>query len=134
MAYYLIYGCDQIYGGLHGMEQYEVVCCENDEEALEWARELSQWVIESYSNISDDLEETVQAICESEGIPYDGTSSEEDEIREQIYEEDMDYCAALLDKQKLPEAAFFDELQIYNDLLEELGKEEFERLYVLKYV
>ena len=57
---YYIKGYDQIYCGLHGMETSRIVECESDDEAIDWGRDLSQDVIESYYNIYEELEEEVK--------------------------------------------------------------------------
>ena len=54
MAKYLIVAYEEMYGGMHGMEDW--ICVETDyDDAVERGYEMATVVIESYSNIMDDL-------------------------------------------------------------------------------
>ena len=102
MAYYAVWGKDAFFGGLHGMEEAEVIEAANDEEALEYARELSWNVIYDYSGIYEELEARVAESCEADDVVYGPGSEAEEEIRSEIYEADLDYGAAILDAERLP--------------------------------
>lgn len=129
MALYLIKGYDGIYGGLHGMQDFDIVECREKEDAIDWALELAADVVASYSEIYDSLEEDVKEECEAEGIDYESNSSRVDEIREEIYNEDYEIEVGLLDENELP-TFDLDELSslYWND------QDEFEKLYVLRWI
>ena len=115
MKLWAIWGYDDIYGGLHGMK--EVGIYEGTEnEAIEYARELADSVISSYSDIYDVLEDSVREYCEDEGIEMGVGSEEEDDIREEIYNDDMVYGCIELDVNKLPTLDLEElEKMYYND-------------------
>lgn len=101
MKLWAVWGYDDIYGGLHGMKEVEIY--EGTEnEAIEYARELADSVISSYSDIYDALEDSVREYCEDEGIEMGIGSEEEDDIREEFYNDDMVYGCIELDITKLP--------------------------------
>lgn len=101
MKLWAVWGYDDIYGGLHGMKEVEIY--EGTEnEAIEYARELADSVISSYSAIYDALEDSVREYCEDEGIEMGIGSEEEDDIREEFYNDDMVYGCIELDITKLP--------------------------------
>ena len=124
---YYIKGYDQIYCGLHGMETSRIIECENDDEAIDWGRDLSQDVIESYSNIYEELEEEVLHRCAVEGICYKDDGPIVDNIRDEVYQEDLAYEVDLLDSNELP-SFDIDELE---DLLWEMGDVEFRKKFTL---
>lgn len=90
---YVIYAADQMYGGYHGMADWSIWNCNNEEEALEIARENSLDIINSYSDICEALEEDVK-----EYINENTTEEEEWEIRSDIYNEDVEYNVWKIDK------------------------------------
>lgn len=53
MKYYVVVGQDQIYSGLHGMLEVEIITANDFEEALNYAEELtllfSNWIL--FSNL-----------------------------------------------------------------------------------
>ena len=101
MSYWAVWGCDDIFGGLHGMKDIGIL--EGDEnEAMQYGYELADGVISSYSQIYDALEDSVREYCEDEGIEMGTDSEEESNIRYEVYEEDMVYGYIELDKEKLP--------------------------------
>ena len=101
MRLWAVCGYDNVFGGLHGMKEIDIY--EGTEnEAIEYARELADSVICSYSCIYDALEDYVQEACEDEGIEMGVGSEEEDDIREEIYNSDMVYDCIELDINKLP--------------------------------
>ena len=115
MKLWAVWGYDDIYGGLHGMKEVEIY--EGTEnEAIEYARELADSVIGSYSDIYDALEDSVREYCEDEGIEMGVGSEEEDDIREEFYNDDMVYGCIELDITKLPTLDIEElEKMYYND-------------------
>lgn len=115
MKLWAVWGYDDIYGGLHGMKEVEIY--EGTEnEAIEYARELADSVISSYSDIYDALEDSVREYCEDEGIEMSVGSEEEDDIREEFYNDDMVYGCIELDVNKLPTLDIEElEKMYYND-------------------
>lgn len=115
MKLWAVWGYDDIYGGLHGMKEVEIY--EGTEnEAIEYARELADSVISSYSYIYDALEDSVREYCEDEGIEMGVGSEEEDDIREEFYNDDMVYGCIELDVTKLPTLDIEElEKMYYND-------------------
>ena len=115
MKLWAVWGYDDIYGGLHGMKEVEIY--EGTEnEAIEYARELADSVISSYSDIYDALEDSVREYCEDEGIEMGIGSEEEDDIREEFYNDDMVYGCIELDITKLPTLDLEElEKMYYND-------------------
>lgn len=115
MKLWAVWGYDDIYGGLHGMKEVEIY--EGTEnEAIEYARELADSVISSYSDIYDALEDSVREYCEDEGIEMGVGSEEEDDIREEFYNDDMVYGCIELDVNKLPTLDLEElEKMYYND-------------------
>lgn len=115
MKLWAVWGYDEIYGGLHGMKEIDIY--EGTEnEAIEYARELADSVISSYSDIYDALEDSVREYCEDEGIEMGVGSEEEDDIREEVYNDDMAYGCIELDVNKLPTLDIEElEKMYYND-------------------
>lgn len=94
MAFWAVKGYDAFFGGMDGMCSLDVI--EGTEaEANERGLELSWETIESYADIMDQLE------CEIEGYDfYD--DDEEDRIREEVYQKDIEFYYFELDETKLP--------------------------------
>ena len=115
MKLWAVWGYDGMYGGLHGMKEVEIY--EGTEnEAIEYARELANSVISSYPDIYDALEDSVREYCEDEGIEMGVGSEEEDDIREEFYNDDMEYGCIELDVTKLPTLDIEElEKMYYND-------------------
>lgn len=99
---FVCFGADGIYGGLHGMNSYEIVESDSIDLAYEIARELSVDVIQSYHGIVDDLEAQIEEECDFYNIPFGEGTSEEEEIRQETYDEDLYYEVYELDITKLP--------------------------------
>ena len=115
MRLWAVCGFEQLYGGLHGMIETAIIEGTEDE-AREYAIELSESVINSYSEIADRLEETIKEECEFNNIDYyedeDGVWS----VREEVYDEDIDYEYVELDVNKLPTLDIEKlEEMLYND-------------------
>ena len=100
MAYWAIKAYDDIYGGLHGMRDMDILRGTEDE-AREVASDMALDVVDSYYDIRDALEEKVERICELEGIDLED-ESEVDEIRGEVYDEDAKWEIYQLDITKLP--------------------------------
>jgi hypothetical protein len=101
MRLWAVCGFEQMYGGLHGMIETAIIEGTEDE-AHEYAIELSESVINSYSEIADELEETIKEDCEFNNINYYEDEDEVWSIREQVYDDDIDYEYVELDVNKLP--------------------------------
>lgn len=121
MRLWAVYGFEQMYGGLHGMIETAIIEGTEDE-AREYAIELSESVINSYSEIADELEETIKEECELNNINYYEDEDEVWSIREQIYDDDIDYEYVELDVNKLPtldieklEEMFYDDKDSFID-------------------
>ena len=102
MGIFAVWGEDAIYGGIHGMYEYEVIDAKTETEAAFYARTLSESVICSYQEIENELEEQIKEICEEEDIEYGTETIEESNIRENIYDMDLQYGCVELDISKLP--------------------------------
>ena len=115
MRLWAVCGFEQMYGGLHGMIETAIIKGTEDE-AREYAIELSESVINSYSEIADELEETVKEECEFNNINYYEDEDEVWSIREQVYDDDIDYEYIELNVNKLPtlDIETLEEM-LYND-------------------
>lgn len=129
--FYYVCGQEKIYQGLYGL-MYDTIVDGSEEDAIEIAIELSDDVIDSYSCITDMLENTVAELCENKNINYKDhftwtTEQEEiiEEIREDVYEEDRDYFMVLLDEKKLPTLDAYD----LDYILHKIGAEDFLNKY-----
>lgn len=105
MAIWAIRAYDEMYGGLHGMVEYDIIEG-TEEEADECGLEMSNEVIESYSNIYNSLEDDIRQYCEEEDFDYDENGDEVEDIREEIYREDTAWDIHELDKIMLPTLDF----------------------------
>jgi len=121
MRLWAVCGFEQMYGGLHGMIETAIIEGTEDE-AREYAIELSESVINSYSEIADELEETIKEDCEFNNINYYEDEDEVWSIREQVYDDDIDYEYVELDVNKLPtlnietlEKMFYDDKDSFID-------------------
>lgn len=115
MRLWAVCGYDQIFGGLHGMIETAIIEG-NENQASEYAIELSESIINSYSEIADELEETIKEECELNNINYYEDEDEVWSIREQVYDDDIDYEYVELDVNKLPtlDIETLEEM-LYND-------------------
>lgn len=95
---YVIHAFEGIFGGYHGIEDWSIWFCDNEEEAISIARENSMEVINSYGCVYEELE------CDIEEW-IDETMSEEDIalLREDVYEEDIDYNIWKIDSDMVKE-------------------------------
>ena len=112
MATWAIIAFDELYGGLHGMFT-EAVVEGTEEEAKEYAKELSMEVIQDCSAIYDIIENDIQDYLETESIdPY---SNEADEIRNEFYDNDIAYELYELDETLINCCIGELEEKFYND-------------------
>ena len=112
MATWAIIAFDEMYGGLHGMCTKEIVEG-TEEEAKEYAEELSMEVIMDYSDIYNTIEKDIQDYLETESIdPY---SNEADEIRNEFYDDDIAYELYELDEKLINCGIGELEEEFYND-------------------
>ena len=132
--FYYVCGQDQIYKGLHGL-MYDAIVEGSEEDAIEAAIELADDVIESYSCITNLLEDDIAELCEKQNIDYKDyfswtTEQEEiiEEIRTDVYEQDRDFFIVLLDKEKLPTLDPYD----LDAILHKIGRSEFLDKYRLE--
>ena len=93
MKLWVVWGHDDIYGGLHGMKEIDIYEG-TEQEAINYAYELADSVVSSYSQIYDILEDSVREYCEDEGIEMGIGSEEEDDIREEIYNDEDGFIEA----------------------------------------
>ena len=82
-----VYICadDNFYGGLHGMNSQCITDVYDIEEADAIGREMSLDVIESYSDITDEIDSQVEAIMET------NDDCCEDDVREEVLGEDTNW-------------------------------------------
>ena len=84
--FYVIRAFEEKCGGYHGIEDWSIEDCDNEEEAVSIARENSLEVINSYSFIIDELEDDIETFT-------DENMNEDDieQLRTDIYNEDIAY-------------------------------------------
>ena len=87
---YVIYAADDLYHGYHGMVDWSIEDCKNEKEALEIAKEKSLEVINTYSTINNELNYYVDDIL-SDDIYYSISEEEKEDLRNEIYLEDVEY-------------------------------------------
>lgn len=120
MARWAVYACENIYGGLHGMNYTAVVDFESSTTVENFARGQSLEVIESYSDIVETLEQDVEYNIEP------GMSDEEiEQLRYETYLEDTEYTWEKVDEAKAGEYS----TQELDEMIYDLGYEEFVELY-----
>lgn len=135
MAFYYVCGRDQIYGGLHGLA-YDTITEGSEQDAIDIGLELSTDLIGSYDCIMDDLEDQIVELCERHyNINYQDSSTWKDEeveiieeIRANVYDQDIDFFFVKLDETKLP---ILDAYEL-DAILCEMGSEEFLDKYKLE--
>ena len=93
MARYAVFACDQMYDGLHGMNYTGVVEADSVGEIAGFAFEEALYVIQSYANIYEALDEEAEE-CIEEGM----TEDEIEELRNDIYINDVQTTWALVDE------------------------------------
>ena len=128
MRLFAIYGQDGIYGGLHGMRYEDVIEVNNRFDAEDEAEDLAMYVITSYHDIINSLEEDIEAECELANVIYGNGTEVEEDIREHIYYEDCEYGVVELDKNLLPTLDAY----ILDEMLQKESWDEFINKYELK--
>lgn len=111
-----IHAYDQMYGGLHGIEDYGVITVDSIEEAEEYGLEMSYDVINSYSDIYKEFEDSAEA----DEIERD--SDEWNDYIDECIQEDIAYSIYLITEETDKSNEELT-LEFYND------KEEFIRTY-----
>jgi len=134
MAIWYVCGQDQMYRGLHGMKICTIEVGTEDD-AMTTARGLSYEVMDSYEEISDSLEAQIAEECWEYDINYNDsfTWSDEDgekidEIKDEVYEENLDFFCVELDESKLPTLDPYE----LDEILHKIGAEEFLKEYRLE--
>ena len=88
MKLYVVYAADELYQGLHGLEDWSIWECEDENEALNIGYENSIQIINSYSCIYEQLDQDIKDYME------DGKNWSEEDIDQltmDIYDEDTYY-------------------------------------------
>ena len=75
---YLIHAADQIYTGLHGLEDWFITDCVSEDVAWEEAEEASLDIINSYSGIKETLDDDIES--------WRDDNMSEDDLEELIYD------------------------------------------------
>ena len=93
MKTYLIYADESQYCGLHGMYDWDIVECADEEEANEIGTEMSYNVITSYSSLIDSFEQEAKEQLLSEGVSREDPNWEDmiSDYIEEFIDEDIQY-------------------------------------------
>ena len=91
MAYYVIYGADKFYGGSNGCRKYDLISAKDYLEAEECAKELSEEVIDEYSDIHEVLQDQVTEAAIDEDIDSQCGGQALEDLRQEIYDADRLY-------------------------------------------
>ena len=98
MELWAVIGFDAMYEGLHGMIEYNIIEG-TEEDAAEEGEILSYAVINSYPDIYESLEERIEEyLCDESEIGFE----DEDNIRDEVYGNDVAFDYYRLDTSKLP--------------------------------
>ena len=97
MAIYLIYACEQNYGGLHGMYDWNICECDSKQEAEELGEYMSHEVMETYSCIMDSLYEQANEYIENDTIDENERNDLFDSYVEELMMENVEYRIYELD-------------------------------------
>ena len=132
MSTYIIHAYDEIYGGLHGIEDWDLVESDSELEVIRIAESMSADVIDSYTDITDELAARAHELT-SEDLEYENSNNEEEEDLFNYYydscvDEDIDYEII-----RLNPIFSFDQyrdkirnnIYTYEELAEKFGMEEF---------
>ncbi len=132
MSVYVIHAYDELYGGLHGMEEWAIEECVESSQVVEMAYDMSYDVINSYSDITETLSDRAH-----DYVSYDIeekpslTLEEQDKLFEQYLDDEIreDVCyhiVKLNDKHTLEEyqAMINNGEYDYQELADEFGEEE----------
>ena len=91
MSIYLVHATEQMYHGLHGMEDACVVEANDWKELTSMAEQMSIEVMESYEDITDTLLENAREEAEFMGVDEYEESSEFENILNDQYNENVEY-------------------------------------------
>ena len=89
MSIYLIHAFEDMYSGLHGIEDYALLETNSIKSVEAEGREMSLEVMESYSSIGEEL--YAQAYDQASAEGFDEDSMEFDGILEDCYNENIAY-------------------------------------------
>lgn len=93
MARYAVFACDEMYGGLHDMNYTGVIEADSENEVANLAFEEALYIIQSYPDIYETLDKEAE-----ECIEDDMTEEEMEELRNDIYINDVQTTWALVDE------------------------------------
>ena len=93
MKTFLILAYDANYGPDNGIYDWDIIHCEDEKEVQGIGYQMSEQVIESYSFITDSIDEEVRERLNEEGITYDHLDYEElyDDWYEDVLNEHIQY-------------------------------------------
>ena len=115
---YAAFIAESIYQGLHGIEQREIIEASSLKEAHEIATEMSIELMGSYSAVYEELEAELQ-----DEIDTDWTEKRIEELRAEIYDNNVYYDLYELDEEKIKDKSYEDLIEeFYNDPEEFLDK------------
>ena len=115
---YAAFIAEGIYQGLHGIEQREIIEASSLKEAHEIATEMSIELMGSYSAVYEELEAELQ-----DEIDTDWTEKRIEELRAEIYDNNVYYDLYELDEEKIKDKSYEDLIEeFYNDPEEFLDK------------
>lgn len=89
-----IYACEDMYHGLHGIEDMGVIEVASVEEADEYGREMSEGVINSYSSTLEGIEEIADEVSE------DRDSEEWQEAYDEEFSQHLEWYVYPIDEEK----------------------------------
>lgn len=121
-----IYACDNMYGGLHGIDDYGIFEVADMREADTIGEQLSRDVIESYGQIMSSIEEDCAYYAGLDG--FEEGSSEWEETMEQLISEDLNWFVREIDED-LANGMTKEELETEAFNLSFAGSEEFVKRY-----
>lgn len=121
---FLVRACEGIYQGLHGMEDIEIIEAQDLDEIHSIATEMSIELMGNYTSITDELETYVEdEIDFNDTVKW--TEERIEELRDQIYNENVYYDLYELDEEKIKDKSTEKlEQEAYNDLEEFLANYE----------
>lgn len=114
---YFIYAAENMYQGLHGMEDYRLIDTDDYDTVVAEAIDMSISVMESYSSIMEDLEETAEKV-------YERDSEEYEDYLDGLMQENTYYVIYALQD----EYEDMDDENVY-DKVQHLGIDEFIETY-----
>lgn len=132
MDVYVIHAFDEIYGGLHGMEEWSMEECQSEKEVIETAIEMYYDVIDSYSDIREILHERAEDLLsydieEGRIISEQQKETTFNNYYDECVKEDISYEIVKLDfSHSLEEyEKMLDDGYTYDELIDEFGVEEY---------